>query len=153
VSDQSTTHSTFVIERVYDATPTHVFHAWADADAKSQWFGPPSASGHSLDFAVGGTEQLTVEMDGDVYRYEARYQDIVPEQRIIHAYQMHRNEDRISVSLATIELAAEGEGTRLTITEQGVYLDGHDTPVEREQGTHELLDALGAALAGSVQRA
>jgi uncharacterized protein YndB with AHSA1/START domain len=153
MSERSTIHSTFVVERVYDASPARVFDAWADPEAKSQWFGPPSASGHSLDFAVGGSEHLAVTMDGDVYTYDARYQDIVPEQRIVHTYDMHRNEDRISVSLATIEFAPEGAGTRLTLTEQGVYLDGHDTPEQREHGTREFLDALDAALAASAQRA
>ena len=41
---------------------------------------------------------------------------------------MHRGDARISVSLACVEFEAHGEGTRLTLTEQGVYLDGHDTP-------------------------
>jgi dihydrofolate reductase len=35
---------------------------------------------------------------------------------------------RISVSLATVELAPEGAGTRLVFTEQCAFLDGHDTP-------------------------
>jgi hypothetical protein len=43
-------------------------------------------------------------------------------------------------------LKPEGGGTRLTYTEQGTFLDGHDTPAQREQGTRDLLDALGAEL-------
>jgi hypothetical protein len=39
-----------------------------------------------------------------------------------------------------------GTGTRLIFTEQGAYLDGHDTPAQREQGTGALLDTLGAEL-------
>ena len=34
----------------------------------------------------------------------------------------------------------------LTFTEQGAFLDGFDTSTERERGTGELLDALGAEL-------
>jgi hypothetical protein len=59
---------------------------------------------------------------------------------------MYLDETRISVSLATVELAPEGGGTRLVYTEQGAFLDGHDTPAQREQGTGSLLDALGAEL-------
>lgn len=33
------------------------------------------------------------------------------------------------------------------MTEQGAFLDGHDTSAPREHGTGELLDALGAFLA------
>jgi hypothetical protein len=49
--------------------------------------------------------------------------------------------------VTTVELLPTGAGTRLRYTEQGVFLDGEDTPELREQGTKELLDKLGAALA------
>ncbi|RUU02407.1 polyketide cyclase, partial [Mesorhizobium sp. USDA-HM6] len=45
---------------------------------------------------------------------------------------------------------AEGQGTRLILTEQGAFFDGHDTSATREHGTGELLDALGAALASGI---
>lgn len=56
------------------------------------------------------------------------------------------NDTRISVSVPTIQLRPEGKGTRLVLTEQGTYLDGHDTAASREAGTKDLLDALGASL-------
>ncbi|WP_397312541.1 hypothetical protein [Paenibacillus elgii] len=31
-------------------------------------------------------------------------------------------------------------------TEQGVFLNGHDTPAQREHGTKEMLDKLGVQL-------
>lgn len=34
----------------------------------------------------------------------------------------------------------------LVFTEQGAFFDGHDTPDIREQGTNEMLDALGKSL-------
>jgi hypothetical protein len=61
---------------------------------------------------------------------------------------MHRGEDRISVSLATVEIEVDGGGTRLTLTEHGVFLDGRDHPAEREHGTNALMDTLGAHLDG-----
>jgi Activator of Hsp90 ATPase homolog 1-like protein len=61
-----------------------------------------------------------------------------------------RKDDRLmSISLATIEFAAEGDGTRLTLTEHGAFLDGLETAAQREHGTGELLDKLGEALAGA----
>ena len=48
--------------------------------------------------------------------------------------------------MATIEFEAAGAGTKLTLTEQGVFLDGLDTPAPREHGTRELLEALAEAL-------
>jgi hypothetical protein len=35
---------------------------------------------------------------------------------------------RISSSLVTIEFESAGSGTRLTLTEQGAFLDGHEPP-------------------------
>ncbi len=57
--------------------------------------------------------------------------------------------ERISVSVATVEFQAAGAGTKLTMTEQGVFLDGLDTPAEREHGTGELLDTLATYLQGA----
>ena len=143
--ERSTTQSTFVIERTYKASPQRVFDAWADPVAKAQWFGPPDKPDYSLDFRVGGREHLAVAMpDGSLFTFDAVYQDIVPGRRIIHAYDMHTDDVRISVSLATVEVEPHGDGARLTLTEHGVYLDGHDTPQQREHGTNEMIDALGA---------
>lgn len=61
-------------------------------------------------------------------------------------YEMHMDDTRISVSLATTQFTPDG-GTRLVYTEQGAFLDGHDQPAHRELGTKDLLDALEAQLA------
>ncbi len=145
MSNRSATHSTFVIERDYDASPARVFAAWGDANAKGQWFGPGLE--HELDFREGGREHFEVAAAGAVYTYDALYEDIVQDERIVYTYNMHRGGVRMSVSVTTVELLADGSGTHLRYTEQGVFLDGEDTPDLREHGTKELLDKLGAALA------
>ena len=146
MSKRSTTHSTFVIERDYDASAARVFAAWADKSAKGQWFGP-SEGEHQLDFREGGREHLLADVHGAVYAYDALYEDIVPDERIVFTYNMHRDGKRISVSVTTVELRpAVGDKTRLRYIEQGVFLDGEDTPELREQGTKEILDKLGEAV-------
>lgn len=69
-------------------------------------------------------------------------------ERLVYAYEMHIDDRKISVSLATIELKAVGVGTRLAVTEQGAFLDGYDDAGSREHGTGLLLDKLGASLKG-----
>lgn len=151
MTPRSATHATFVIERTYDATPARVFAAWADRSAKAQWFGPPDGDGdHELDFRVGGREHFAVAVQGARYTYDAAYEDIVSDERIVYTYSMHRDDARMSVSVSTVELLATGEGTHLRYTEQGVFLDGIDTPQAREHGTAELLDKLGHALAAGA---
>src|SRR5205085_10892232 len=89
MSERSAVHDTFMIERTYDAEPERVFAAWAEAEAKLQWFGSPD--GHELDFQVGGHERFTATLDdGSVYEYNTCYQDIVDDERIVYSYDMHR---------------------------------------------------------------
>jgi uncharacterized protein YndB with AHSA1/START domain len=147
MSKRSATHSTFVIERDYDASPARVFAAWANVDAKGQWFGPGGEQQHELDFREAGREHFAAAVEGAVYSYDALYEDIVPDERIVYTYNMHRDGVRMSVSVTTVELLADGAGTHLRYTEQGVFLDGEDTPELREHGTKEILDKLGEALA------
>jgi uncharacterized protein YndB with AHSA1/START domain len=145
VSERSVTHDTFSIERIYDHRPERVFRAWSEPAAKARWFGPGDL--HELDFQVGGREHLTARgPDGSMYAFESRYQDIVPDERIVYAYDMHREQTRISVSLATVEFTPAGEGTRLVFTEQGAFLDGQDDPALRVTGTGQLLENLAAEL-------
>jgi len=148
---RSTQHATFVIERAYLAPPARVFAAWASADAKARWFSGPAdkwtLKQRELDFRVGGRELLVGSFTGgSVSAFESRYQDIVPNQRIVYSYDMHIEDRRISVSLATVVFEVSGVGTKLTLTEQGVFLDGLDTPTSREAGTRALLENLDAAL-------
>jgi uncharacterized protein YndB with AHSA1/START domain len=150
MTERSVTHATFVLERVYPVAPERVFHALSEPAAKQRWFVGPddwSQSRFEMDFRVGGRELNSGgPKGGPVHRFDALYQDIVPNERIIYSYDMHLDEKRISVSLATIELSPRGTGTRLVFTEQGAFLDGYDDASQRERGTAELLDALGAAL-------
>jgi uncharacterized protein YndB with AHSA1/START domain len=149
MAERSVNHDTFVVERTYDASPQRVFAAWADPEAKARWFGNPDqgVDEYELDFQVGGREFNRGAVEGQDYTYEARYQDIVPDERIVYSYDMHMGDQRISVSLGTVELAMEENGTRLVYTEQGAYLDGLDTPEQRRQGTGSLFDALDEYLA------
>jgi uncharacterized protein YndB with AHSA1/START domain len=146
MSNRTAEHGTFVISRTYPAARDRVFAAWSNRDDKARWFGAgPEASNLQLDFRVGGTEMNSGgPPGGPVYTYRATYQEIVPDERIVYGYTMDTDGTVISVSVTTVEFAKAGDGTTLTFTEQGVFLDGHDTLTSREKGTGELLDQLGA---------
>lgn len=127
-------HASFVLERAYPATPARVFLAWSDAEAKARWFS--CHEGYSLDFRVGGRESNRGgPPGGPVYACDALFHDIVPNERIVYSYDLRRDDTLISVSLVTVEFAPVEGGTRLVFTEQGAFLDGHDTPAHREHGT------------------
>jgi uncharacterized protein YndB with AHSA1/START domain len=150
VTERSSIHSSFVIERTYDASPARVFAAFEDPETKNRWFANGDGWGtdaYQADFRVGGYEIYRGEHDGSAVSMESRYYDIVPNERIVFAYDMHFGDDRISVSLTTIELIPAGSGTRLVFTEHDTFLDGHEAPGPREEGSKQLLETLAAELA------
>ena len=145
-------HGSFTIERVYDATPEAVFRALTDEAAKSRWFvggDGYTVLEHAMDVRPGGRERLRGRWaSGMVSTFDAVYFDVVANERLVYAYEMHLDERKISVSLATLELQKAATGTRLLLTEQGAFLDGYDDGGSREKGTGSLLDRLGEALLG-----
>ncbi|WP_343521522.1 SRPBCC family protein [Sphingomonas sp.] len=152
------TNATFVIERILNASPARVFAAYTSLEAKSAWFKAPSdieTLNRDFDFRVGGKERFHARWpSGMITDFQATYHDIVEDERIILVYDMFHNGDKLSVSLLTIELSAEGDKTRLIHTEQGSYLTGGDDAVKsREHGTTWHIDNLVAVLEGREARA
>ena len=157
MTERSVIHNRFAIERSFPATASRVFAAFASKEAKDTWGDTgdltepgPDAGGTEFDFRAGGHERFGFGYQGISYRYDARFYDIVPDQRIIYSYEMYADGARISVSVAVVEFAATTDGTALTWTEQGAYLDGFDgaqAPQLRREGTAEMLDGLAKYLA------
>jgi uncharacterized protein YndB with AHSA1/START domain len=142
---RSQVHATFTVEQFIAAAPAQVFRAYSDAETRAACFGGPPQEGaqRSLDFREGGSEvDVGAPGDGPVYGYFARFHDIVPNERIVSAYEMTMDGARISVSLVTSEFRPEGGGTRLVHTEHAVFLDGLDRAEIREDGTRSLLQSL-----------
>ncbi len=144
------THSTFTLERRYSAPVERVFQAWATPEARRRWMA--QGAEHSQDFVVGGLETVKgLDGEGRALTYEARYAEIVPNERILTTSTLH-TEDRLStVSVTSVEFHAEEANTWLVLTEHGVYLPGQERPEWREHGTAEQLDALAAEFAAAAE--
>ncbi|VVE21159.1 polyketide cyclase [Pandoraea communis] len=149
-AQRSVVHATFRIERQYPASPARVFRALTDREAKDRWFARSdglTVLERSMDARPGGRERVSGRWAGGmVSTFDATYFDVVPDTRLVYAYEMHLDTRKISVSLATVDLRAHDGGTLLVMTEQGAFLDGYDDAGSRERGTRLLLDALGASL-------
>lgn len=134
-------HGTFTLERLWASSPEHVFDAWADPDLKAQWFtGPPdrwTLVMRSMDFRPGGLEVLEGRFadNESTTRYEARFHHIEPGRRLVYAYDLHLAGCFHSVTLSSLALTPEPGGTRVTYTEQIVFLDGRDGTADRRHGT------------------
>ncbi|HTT97891.1 MAG TPA: SRPBCC family protein [Rhizomicrobium sp.] len=145
------THGSFTIAREYDAPVAMVFKAWADPAAKARWFLAPVPLTDVIrqqDFRVGGRDRYKGTWpEHFTSDFNCEYLDIVENARIVYVYDMHLDGKKISVSLATILFEKSGKGTRMTVTEQGVFLDGYVDGGSRERGTSGLIDQLGRSLA------
>lgn len=157
MSDPSVTHSTFVIERSFPATPERVFQAFAVPGRKRRWFGEGGGGAamerFDSDFRVGGSEHALYRFQegspfpGSTYATETIYQDIIPGSRIVMVYTTLFGGRRISVCLVTVEIQASEQGTRLLLTHQGAFFEPSDGPQIREHGWQTILDRLGPQLA------
>ncbi|HMI19620.1 MAG TPA: SRPBCC family protein [Sphingomonas sp.] len=146
-----TSHDSFTIERHYDASRASVFDAWAKPELRERWFA--GGEGWTVlireqDFRTGGHERVRGQwQDGRTSDFRSTYHDIVDGERIVFVYDMYVSDEKISVSVATVELYDDGGGTRMRYTEQGAYLEYADDG-SREQGSNFLVDRLGAFLEG-----
>src|ERR1700730_18365383 len=132
-------HEKFVTERIYDVPVAQTFRAWADPLLKARWFAGSAdalGAGYELDFRVGGREvNRGGPLGGPVYTYESEFRDIIPEQRIVYTYEIYSDGGRIPVAFTTVLFSGHHATSQLVLTEQVVFLDGHDTVAQREEGT------------------
>ena len=142
MSIRSTDHTTITIERHFKAPLPKVFEAWAIPEQKRQWFACHDdwkQLEFQLDFRAGGS-------------YQARYIDVVQNERFIYAFDMMLDDVRISVSLATVSFAPEPGGTKMTFVEQVVFLDGYSDNGSRLMGTEIGFDNLKLYVEGDDSR-
>lgn len=145
-------HATFVVERTFDAPLDRVWDAFAVPEQHARWFGSDpgftETEAHE-DFRVGGQAVQDGQWhDGPTSRYVATYTDIVERRRIVSTYDMWVGGEHLSTSLSTTELESVDGGTRVTYTEQAVFLDGTEDGSQREAGFASIFDALATYLAG-----
>ncbi len=150
----ATTHDTFVIERRYPQPRPRLYAALSDPDLKKLWYAVERTGvmKFEMDFRTGGAErqQYTLGEDspfpGALIENDGRFEDIVPEERIVLTSTSTFAGNRISTALITYELADDGDGTKLTLTHQAAFYEGSDGPEIRRDGWEVLLDTLGRTL-------
>ena len=143
-------HGTIRLERRYKAAPARVFAAWARPAARALWDVPGRwvIAEQTFDFREGGRELKRFGPKGDPrFVADTLYLDIVPDRRIVFSYSMTSHGDPISVSLTTVEIMPDAQGTKLLLTEQVAFLDGKDNAANREEGLASMLDKIGESLA------
>ena len=149
-------HATCVVQRSFSRPPSVVFAALSDPDKVRRWMTGGSQSElfeFHCEFREGGKQILKYKMGpetpiaGAVITNEARFQHIVPGERIVTASTMKMGERIFSASQVTFELAPTAQGTDLIVTHQGAFFEGSDGPARREHGWNVLADNLVAVVA------
>ena len=155
MSQKSTTHDSFTIERTYGASAERVFAAWADPAQKRVWFAEGDGwtlESFDVDFREGGFEKSRFRFgNGPTMGNDTFHHDIVPNRRIVSSYAMLVGDERISVSLATIEIEPAGKSTKLRFTEEGVFFGSSDGVKGRRNGWIELLNRLDVHLSSTAE--
>lgn len=150
MTTRSIVHSTFVVERTFPVRAARVFAAFSNTETRRRWFAEGEGwqvDEFKVDFRVGGLETSRFRFkDGPKVANDTVYQDIVADSRIVFSYAMTVGDQRISASLASVELFPVGAGTRLVYTEQGQFFDGFEQPRQREEGCVELFGKLAEEL-------
>ena len=154
--ERTVRHATVVMERHLASPPHRVFAAWSDPDERRIWDLPENGwvvAEHEHDFRVGGMERTRFGPPGNPrYMSFGHFLDIEPDARIISAGTMHDNDVRMTSTLATVELYADGEGTRLFLTDQSAFY-GDEAPEGRSGGWGTIISRLEKYLAGKGQQA
>ena len=156
-TEQTIVHSTFVIERRYPQPPDRVYAAFAQPARKRRWYaeGDHEIQEFEMDFRAGGSERFRYRfkeghpLAGSEITNETGYQDIVPEKRIVLTSRMLLSGKVILVSLLTLEFLSSGEGTELTLTNQGTFIEWPGGAEMIEGGWRSLLDRVGKELEGA----
>ena len=150
-------HSTFVVERSFSKPVETVYAALSKPEKVKQWFAEGDRHDlveFNLNFAEGGTQKLVYRMRegtpvaGLVIDNEARFQEIVPDDRIVMATTMKFNGKRVVASQITFELVPSEKGTDLVCTHQGAYFEGSPAgfPEMLKGGWTDLLARVGKVL-------
>lgn len=154
-TESNAIHSTFALERNFSQRPARVFSAFAQPALKRRWYteGDHEILDFHMDFRLGGNEQFRYRFKeghpiaGSEIANESTYQDIADEKRIVMTSRMSLNGKPILVMIATFEFAPSDQGTTVTLTHQGTYLDWPDGVKMIEMGWNALLDRLQKVLA------
>lgn len=155
MSQLSIVHDTVVVERVYPVQRAMVFEAWADVEQRRRWHFPGEGEWvvleMSQDFRVGGQERMRFGPKASPnLMSDGLFLDIVDNVRIVSAGTMHRDSERISVTLCSVELVDESpSSTRVRLTDQSAYFNADEKPDDRRSGWGQIFERLDAHL---VQR-
>lgn len=114
------------VERHLDAPPEQVFGAWLNSEQAGRWlFRTPDGTLErcEIDARVGGRFRVDERRGGDVAEHHGEYVELERPRRIAFDFWTSFSDERTRIG---IDIAADGDGSRLTLTHEGVWNDYED---------------------------
>lgn len=117
--------NTLILTRRLASPPERVWAAWTEADQLAGWWGPEGFFSRvdQLDLRPGGQWRcVMIGPDGTEYPAKGVYQEIDPGKRIVSSDEFDEELKQVvqvelpGTILMTVDFAAEGAGTLLTLT-------------------------------------
>ncbi len=108
-----------VQERLFDAPRALVWKAWTKPELLAQWWGPKQFTlpECEVDFTVCGRYRMVMRApDGTDHPFHGRYEEIVPNERIVFAA-IIEGPPRVEVTTRVTFVSEENGKTRLTVVQ------------------------------------
>jgi uncharacterized protein YndB with AHSA1/START domain len=135
----SSTGFDYTLTRVLDAPVDQVWDAWTNPERYGQWAGAEEVA---LDVRPGGAWSAVMVVPGGArIPLTGSYTEVVPNKRLVMGMDVPGHDEP---SLMALDLTAEGDGTRVTISQTLATAEERD---QSEQGSTMLLDSLTQHLA------
>jgi uncharacterized protein YndB with AHSA1/START domain len=137
--------ATVTVERRIAAPPEQVFDAWTDPDHAGRWLFR-TADGVlercEIDARVGGRFRIDERRDGDLAEHFGEYAELDRPARLAFDFWTSFSDERTRV---VIDIVPDGDGSRLTLTHEGVWEDWAD---KTRQGWTTIVDNLAQTVSG-----
>jgi uncharacterized protein YndB with AHSA1/START domain len=131
--------ATVTLERRIAAPPETVFDAWLDPGGVGAWlFATPGGVMErcEIDPRVGGRFRIDERRDGELAEHHGEYVALDRPRRLAFDFWTSFSDERTRI---TIAIAADGNGSSLTLTHEGVWADYED---RTRQGWTMILEGL-----------
>lgn len=148
-------HISLSVSRVIDAPRAELFLAWLDPEFRKRWWlndkneGPISVA---IDGRTGGAYKITqthdscdhVEPDGYIWIIEGEFLEVTPNERIVFTWNVNHTAEPVKDQRVTVEFEDAGQGTKVTITHEGMMSE--QIAEGTEQGWGGMLENLEKAM-------
>ena len=131
------------VERLIAAPPERVYDAWLDPGHAGRWlFRTPEGilARCEIDARVGGRFRIDEKRGDEIAEHYGEYVALDRPRRLAFDFWTSFSDERTRV---TLDIAPEGDGSRLTLTHEGVWEDWQD---KTRQGWTMILDGLARTL-------